>query len=148
MQPCNITSWVQFFIHCHKFPGLSVLFLQFILIPFRYSSTIPQNGDSPSVLCYYPILSSWNTHSSTYLSFLSFTQLYSNIPRYISSICLCFHHLVILSHLLNLNFPLFIIITPYFLTPNSMPMSWLKISTVDSTLWFHFHSFHTVLSRP
>ena len=57
IQPCNITSWVQFFIHCHESPALSVHFLQFILIPLKRSSIIPHNGDCPSVQ-YHCLISS------------------------------------------------------------------------------------------
>ena len=40
-------------IHCHKFLGLSVHFLQFILVPLNYSSAIQNNGDCLSVQCHY-----------------------------------------------------------------------------------------------
>ena len=42
----------------------------------------------------------------------------------------------------DLTFPLFLIITPHFLIPNSMSMSLLKTSAVDTKPFIHFHSFH------
>ena len=53
--PCSIIFWVQFFIHCHKFPGISVHFLQFMLVLLRNLGTIPHNGDCSSVQRYYLI---------------------------------------------------------------------------------------------
>ena len=93
IQPCNITSWVQFFIHCLESPGLSVHFLQFILIPLKHTSTIPHNGDCPSVqyrclFLKFSLLFKINfallKYSSPNLFFIScsFILSYSNIPRY------------------------------------------------------------------
>ena len=133
-QPCNITSSVKFFIHCHKFPGLSVHFLQFILIPLGYSSTIPHNGDCASVRRHYLIPSIQFTlqisfallkYSFLNLSFISCSSVlsYSNIPKYLylsSSIYLIFSALGNSILPVDLTFPLFKIITPHFLIPNSI----------------------------
>ena len=116
--PCNITSRVQLFIHCHKFSGLFVNFLQFVLIPLKYSSTTPYNGDWSSVQCHYhfyfhlvysskSILSSWNTHSWAYLSFLSLlfchTPISPGIYVHLFLFLLSFHYLIVLTlHYLEL----------------------------------------------
>ena len=86
-----------------------------------------------SLICYssaFPVYSSksilpyWNTHSWTYLWFL---VLYSVILQYPhSSISLIFSPLCNSMPSVDLNFLLFIIITPHFLILNSMPMSFAK----------------------
>ena len=126
IQPCNITSWVEFFIHCHKFLGLSVHFLQFILIPLKYSSTIPQNGDCPSVQCYYLIPSIQFTPKILipklifhflffYSVILQYPQVFRSTFLYLSPI---FSPLVNSVPSVDLTFPPFMIITPHFLIPN------------------------------
>ena len=137
IQPCYTTSWVQSFIHYHKFPGLSVHFLQFIPIPFKYSSTIPHNGDCsmfsaiilfPQFSLLFKIIFSLLKYSFLNLSFIScsFILSYSNIPRCLYpsySISLIFSPLGNFVPSVDLTFPLLISITSHFLIPNYMPMS-------------------------
>ena len=139
IQMCNITSWVQVFIHCHKLPGLSVHFLQFILIPLKYSNTItsywrlkclaPLSCSFHSVYSSKSILPSWNTHSCTYLSivvlFCHSLISFSSIPwyLYLSSIFLIFSPLANSITSVVLSFPLFIIIAPRINT---------KLSSLDT----------------
>ena len=128
IQLCIIISWRQFFIHCHIFPGLSVHFLQFI-IPLKYSSPTPHNGDGQSVQRHYLIPSIQfnlqNQFCPTEISFLNSSFISCSFivilqhPQVFISIFFC---LSIFSPLGNsissvdLTFTLFIIITPLFNT--------------------------------
>ena len=115
-------------LYSHKFPGLSVLFLQFIPTLLRYSSTFPHNAVCLSVQCHYLIPSIQFSFQNQFcppetlnpgliFHFLFFYSVILQYPRYLypsSSSLLSFHHLVILSRQ-HLPFPVFIIITPHFL---------------------------------
>ena len=102
---------------------------------------------------YSSILSIWNIHSWTYLSLLALLLCRTPVSQgiYIYPLLSLFSQLgnSILS--VDWTFPLFMITAPYFLISDSVPMSWLKTSTVGTNPLISFslfpHSFNSSINR-